>query len=102
MTPTQRTLALLREQGYHAEVVERYNSFTRRRHDLWGWCDILAIKNDEVLAVQCTSEGVSARLKKIAASDTLPLVRKAGIRIWVVGWRKNSKGRYVSRVVDIS
>ena len=102
MSPTQRTLALLREQGYHAEVVEHFNSFTRRRHDLWGWCDILAIREGEILAVQCTSTGVSSRIKKIQESPTLPLVRKAGINIWVVGWRKNSKGKYVNRIEDIS
>jgi hypothetical protein len=102
MSPTQRTLAYLREEGYHAEVVEHYNSFVRRRFDLWGWCDILAIRDTEILAVQCTSEGVASRVKKIEASQTLPLVRKAGIKIWVMGWRKNSKGRYVHRIVDIS
>lgn len=102
MSPTQRTLAYLRDEGYHAEVVEHWNSFVRRRFDLWGWCDVLAIRENEVLAVQCTSEGVASRVKKIEASQTLSLVRKAGIKIWVMGWRKNSKGRYVHRIVDIS
>ena len=43
-SPTQRSLEYLREQGYHPEVVEKYNSFTRRTNDLWGFVDILAIK----------------------------------------------------------
>jgi protein-tyrosine-phosphatase len=101
-SPTQRSLAYLREQGYHCEVVEKFNSFTKQRKDLWGWCDILAIKRNEVLAVQVTAAGVSDRIKKIMASDTLALVREAGIRIEVHGWRKNSKGRYVQRIEDIS
>jgi len=29
-------------------------------------------------------------------------VRKAGIRIEVHGWRKNSKGKYIHRIEDIS
>lgn len=102
VTPTQRSLAYLREQGYHCEVVEKWNSFTKQRKDLWGWCDILAIRRGEVLAVQVTASAVSDRIKKIMASDTLALVREAGIRIEVHGWRKNSKGRYVQRIEDIS
>ena len=102
-SPTQRSLEYLREQGYLAEVVERFNSFTKQRKDLWSWCDILAIRKDEVLAVQVTSSSnVSARIKKIQESDTVAKVRDAGIRIEVHGWGKNSKGRYVMRVEDIS
>ena len=102
MTPTQRSLAYLREQGYLVEIVEKWNSFTKTRKDLWGWCDLLAIKRDKVLAVQVTASGVAARVKKIQASDTLPRVREAGIAIHVHGWCKLSDGKYHLRVVDIS
>ena len=102
MTPTQRSLAALRELGYLVEVVEKWNSFTRTRKDLWGWADLLAIRRGEVLAVQVTSTGVSSRIKKITDSETIGRVREAGIRIEVHGHRKNSKGKYVMRVVDIS
>ena len=102
-SPTQRSLAHLREEGYHCEIVEKWNSFTKQRKDLWGWCDILAIRKNEVLAVQVTASAVSDRIKKIMASDTLPLVRDAGIRIVVHGWRRSAKtNRYVLRVEDIS
>lgn len=102
MTPTQRSLAYLREQGYLVEIVEKWNSFTKTRKDLWGWCDLLAIKRDKVLAVQVTASGVAARVKKIQASDTLPRVREAGIVVHVHGWRKLSDGKYHLRIVDIS
>jgi hypothetical protein len=102
-SPTQRSLAHLREQGYHCEIVEKWNSFTKQRKDLWGWCDILAIRKGEVLAVQVTASAVSDRIKKIMASDTLSLVRDAGIRIEVHGWRKSAKtNKYVIRIEDIS
>ena len=101
-SPTQRSLEYLREQGYFCAIVEKWNSFTKQRQDLWGWCDILAIRENEVLAVQVTSTGVAERIKKIEDSPTVAFVRKAGIRIEVHGWRKNSKGRYVLRVEDIS
>jgi len=101
-SPTQRSLEYLRKQGYFCAIVEKWNSFTKQRQDLWGWCDILAIRENEVLAVQVTSTGVAERIKKIQESPTVALVRKAGIRIEVHGWRKNVKGRYVLRVEDIS
>jgi len=102
MTPTQRSLAYLREEGYTVAIVERWNPHARIRQDLFGFIDLLAIRKDETLAVQVTSTGVSSRIKKIMESDYLPKVRDAGWRIIVHGWRKNSKGRYVLRVEDIS
>jgi len=102
LTPTQRTLAYLREQGYLCAVVEHWNSWARIRQDLFGFIDILAIKKDETLAVQCTSTGVAARVKKIQESEYLSRVREAGWKILIVGWRKNSKGKYVMRLLDIS
>ena len=101
-SPTQRSLEHLREQGYHCEIVEKWNSFTKQRKDLWGWCDILAIRKGEVLAVQVTASAVANRIKKIQDSDTVALVRDAGIRVEVHGWRKAANGRYVMRVEDIS
>ena len=102
LSPTQRSLAFLREQGYLVSIVERWNPHARIRQDLWGWCDLLAIRKGEVLAVQVTASAVATRIKKIQESDTIAAVREAGIRVVVHGWRKNSKGRYVLRVEDIS
>jgi len=99
-SPTQRSLALLREEGYHCEIVEKWNSFTRTRKDLWGWADILAIRRGEVLAVQVTSgSNTSAREKKIADSEITPKVREAGIRIEVHGWRKLKVGWACKRII---
>ena len=102
LSPTQRSLAYLREQGYLVAIVERWNPHARIRQDLWGWCDLLAIRKNEVLAVQVTASAVSERIRKIQESETVTAVRDAGIRIEVHGHRKNSKGKYVMRIVDIS
>ncbi len=87
-----------------AEVVERYSTFTRKRHDLWGVIDILAIRRDEVLGVQTTSYGhVPDRVKKITDSEHISAIREAGIRVVVHGWRKNPKtNRWEVREVDLS
>ena len=103
MTPTQRSLKHLRDNGYHAEVVEKWNHITKTRKDLWGVADILAIRDGEILAVQTTSSSnVSARVKKIAESEIVPLIRSAGVGLLVHGWRKNAKGRWELRIVDVS
>jgi len=83
-------------------IVEHWQPFARIRKDLWGWADLLAIKRGEVLAVQVTSEGVANRVAKVTNSETIGRVREAGIRVEVHGWRKNAKGRYIQRVVDLS
>jgi hypothetical protein len=56
-----------------------------------------------VLGVQCTSgANVAARVDKITNSDAIHVLRIAGWRVAVWGWRKNAKGRYVLREVDLS
>lgn len=100
MSPTQRTLKHLRENGYLVQVVERWNAFARRRVDLFGFIDLIAIRESETLAVQATSaSNVSARVKKIADHEHVGAVRRAGWRIVVMGW---AKGKREPRVVDCS
>jgi len=95
MSPTQRTLKHLRELGYTAEVVERWNPHARVRHDLFNIIDVLGVSETGVAAVQTTSAGnMKARINKIAESDILPLLIKLEWRVIVHGWRKNSKGRW--------
>ena len=94
MTPTQRSLKMLRDHDWYAEVVEHFNSFTKRRHDLFGFADIIALKKDyRPLLVQVTSgSNVSARLKKIEESELIELVRFSFV-VQVHGWRKIKKKR---------
>lgn len=102
-SPTQRTLARLRADGWLAEVVERWIPGANVRKDLWGFVDVVAIKSGVTLGVQSTSgSNVAARVTKIADSPNLAAVRAAGWRLEVDGWRKNSAGRWVCRTVDVS
>jgi hypothetical protein len=89
-SPTQRTLKKLRDAGYLAEVVERYNSFTKTHKDLFGFVDVLAVRGDEVLAVQTTSAAnASARVKKICALQSADSwLHSSNRRILVHGWAK--------------
>jgi carbonic anhydrase len=102
-SPTQRSLKHLRKLGYLAEVVEKTIPRVFIRKDLYGFIDILAIRDGEILGVQATSgSNVASRVDKIANHDNVGAVRKAGIRIHVHGWRKNSNRRWVLREVDCS
>lgn len=103
MTPTQRTLKLMRERGWHAEVTERWIPGANIRRDLWTICDVLCLhpQTGEILAVQTTSaSNLSARVKKIAECEALPLLRKCNIGVHVHGWRKPCKGRRTWAVVE--
>lgn len=103
MTPTQRSLAHLRREGYEVAIVEHWNSFIRRRQDLFGIIDLLAVREGETLGVQTTSgSNVSARVRKIAEAAITPTLRKAGWTLHVHGWRKGANGRWALRVVDVS
>ena len=93
MSPTQRTLKWLRDAGYLAEVVEKWNVHARIRQDLFGAIDIVASSPEcPILGVQCTSDSnFAARLKKLRDSDKVQQLVKNGWDIFVVGWKKGSK-----------
>lgn len=102
-SPTQRTLAVLRDQGYIAEVVERWNQFSKTRKDLFGIIDVLAIGNGETVAVQTTSaSNISKRMHKMEESPCLAYMRDAGWKILIIGWRKGKDGKWTSKTIDLS
>ena len=101
-SPTQRTLALLRKEGWTAEVTEKWIPGATIRRDLFGFIDVLAIRGKEIIGVQSTSyANTSARVKKIAESEHVGAVREANIQIAVHGWRK-VRNRWQVRIVDCS
>lgn len=103
MTPTQRSLAYLRAQGWQVAVVERWNPHARIRQDLFGVLDLLAVRDGQTLGVQTTSgSNVAARARKIAEAEQVPALRKAGWLLHVHGWRKGANGRWALREVDCS
>ena len=93
-SPTVRSLALLRKAGYSAQVVERYNPYAHVRIDLFGFIDIVAVKEGEsgVLGVQTTSQSnVGARIKKVLGIPQAKIWLQAGNSIVVHGWAKKGK-----------
>lgn len=84
-----RVLKALRDDGYAAEVVERWDAFSRRRHDLFNIIDILAIGHGETVAIQVTSrDNMSSRRNKMRASPELREMLRAGWRVELHGYDK--------------
>ena len=101
VTTTQRSLKYMRDNGIYAEVVERYNSFTKRKHDFAGFIDILCLGQGAVIGVQTTSWGHTAdRLKKILSHENLQIVRDSGIKIEVHGWQKKNN-RWEVKIIHV-
>lgn len=73
MSPTQRALKKLRDTGFTSQVVERWNFFAKRRVDLFGIIDVIAMRQDfGILGVQATSgSNHIARVNKSMAEPRL-------------------------------
>jgi hypothetical protein len=104
-SPTTRSLALMRKRGYLAAVVEKWNPHVKRRQDLFGFVDIIAVGDHEVVVVQTTTaDNLKSRVRKIEhpkLHKTVSAVRKGGIRILVHGWWK-CRRRWQLREIDVS
>ena len=99
-SPTQRSLKIMRDRGFTCEITERWNAFAKIRQDLFGFVDILCVKDGITVAVQTTSYGnVSARINKIKSLDTYPVVKSANWVILVHGWHKKDNRWVVKEVI---
>lgn len=114
MTPTARSLARMRKAGYLAGVTERWVSQARKRVDLFGFIDVLAVKpplsrgykwavGGDTLAIQATTgANAAARVTKIKALPEARTWLECGHRIEVHGWRLlKGTGRWECRVVEV-
>lgn len=83
-SPTEQTLKYLRRSGYVCQVTEVWvahqwaeknanGSQPGFRRDLFGFIDVLALLEGQVLAVQCTAvSGMSSRYRKILGQEKPP------------------------------
>lgn len=90
-SPTQRTLAECRKRGWTVQVVEKFNTFTKQRIDLFGCIDIVAITPDGILGIQACSGGDHAtRLKKSLAEPRIhEWLKHAQFAVW--SWAKRGE-----------
>ncbi len=104
MTPTGRSLNLLRAAGYTACVVERWVPHVNIRKDCFGWADLLAahpIRHEVVLLQVTTRSNLSSRIKKAKALPALGPWLQAGGLAWFHGWFLRA-GRWQCRAVEVT
>ena len=107
-SPTARSLAYLRKQGYITQVVEKFNTFSHKRIDLFNCIDVVAICNWKlgVLGVQVTTRGhLPERVRKCEKEPMMKAWLLAGNRLEVHGWslmgRKLKRKKYEIKIVEI-
>lgn len=97
-SPMQRSLKKLREEGWVCHIVEKWNQFSKRRVDAFGFGDVLAMRPGEIALVQTTSGShVADHLAKIRALPTFKQWHDAGGITIVHGWRKSKRTGWTCR-----
>ena len=96
MTPTAKSLKLLRELGYWAEDVTAYyhpkSAPFPRKKDVLGFMDIIAMKDKELLAVNATdSTNVAHHIRKFQGNGHLTAWLATGSHFCIHGWPKDAE-----------
>lgn len=76
-------------------MVERHNTFSHKKHDLFGGIDLVALDGQPgLLGIQATSaSNAGARVEKLSQLDTMRTWLRAGNRLEVWGWSKRGKAQ---------
>lgn len=108
MTPTARSLNLLRRQGWLVAIVERWLPHTKIRVDLFGFADLLGIRGPETVAVQVTtSDHAAARVTKIQNCPAAKVwlespTRKILVHGWSLQGSRGGRKTWECRIVSMS
>lgn len=89
--PTQRSLKLLRDQGYTVYIVETFNVYAKKRNDLFGFIDIAAIHPNRrgVLGIQTTTGShLANRITKAESLAAYNVWLASGNAVEFHGWAK--------------
>jgi hypothetical protein len=102
VSPTQRSLKLMRDEGFTVAVVEKWIPGANVRKDLFDCWDIACVGNGRFSLIQVTTlSHISERLKKVTDHPVTGELRKAGVGLFIHGWRKLKTG-WEAKVIDVS
>lgn len=106
MSPTERSLKYLRDQGYMCEVVEKFCGFgkIKFKKDLFGFIDIIGVKGFKTIGIQATGGfNLTSRLKKMQSDElkekVLTWVSSPARGLEIHDWRKRKVGQVKWHVV---
>lgn len=92
MSPTERSIRLLKDHGFLVGKAEHWNPFAKRRVDLFGFCDLVAVRaygfpSAGIVGVQATAKScISARRKKISDLPAAVAWLAGGGKVVLMGW----------------
>jgi hypothetical protein len=90
---TQRTLKYLRDEGHTTAFVEKYVWPVKKKFDMFGIIDIVAIKPGETTGVQSCGPDFASHDQTILEHENSLKWLKAGNRLVLIGWNKVLKVR---------
>lgn len=87
-SPLARSMAFHKAKGHYVSKTERYNPFSKRLNDLYGFIDMVVMDDQMgLLGVQVTTtKNMNARLAKIRSIPESTVWLNKGLRIQVEGW----------------
>jgi len=89
----QRSLTLIKEYAWEYWITEKWNQYSRRREDLFGFCDILCLDGSRTLAIQATGPDAASHRHKIKENPYVLPWLQAGNEFQMWSWRKLKKVR---------
>jgi len=104
--PMTKTYEYYKELGYICGNVEKYVPKAKKKFDLFGIIDVVAISDVDTIGVQVCKADFAAHDKKILASENSPKWLQAGRRLVLIGWTKQKVKRggkamiYKSRIKE--
>ena len=95
LSPTQRTIRALKEQGVMCAIVEKFNSFVGEhgiRQDLFGIIDIVALDTQKgVRGIQCCGADYKKHCDKLLnekTPETIAWLETPSTTLEIWSWRK--------------
>lgn len=93
LSPTQRTIKALRDQGRICGIVERFLAYAGKygkRQDLFGFIDIISLDPEQgIVAIQSCGQDFAGHIRKMTGERNEAMyewLQHAPVELW--GWRK--------------
>jgi hypothetical protein len=114
LSPTQRTIRSLKEQGMRCAVVEKWNAYAGefgKRIDLFNIIDILALDSTGVIGIQACGTDFKKHFEKLTvehAEESIDWLKTPCTKLFIYSWRKLKlkRGglamRWTPRIVEIT
>jgi len=109
LSPTQRTLKAMREQGRICASCERWNPYAGVRQDLFGFIDLIVLDPERgAIAIQTCGQSFAEHVRKLTEErneTVFEWLKHHPLELW--GWRKvkHKRGgkamRWKPRIADV-